>query len=413
MIATAITLSVLTAPLAAVALTLGQSVRISPVGHTVAEFSAATAPGNPQLMVASAMDNDIAGGIRCAVYVSRDGGSSWSEVPAWPSPPLKFAGDPSVAIGADGTIHAACITRTTAGARAIYTQSRDQGVTWSPVSIVTPLPGQFHRQSADKSLLAVDAAGTVYIAFSQVITSPIGTRALVVARSPDNGKTWKTRNTGADGGFCTGLVATATSVTAVFLRSDLSYATVTSTDGGDTWSAAAVLGEINGSNLPSIARDSLGRTVIAAIAGGALAPRLEISIEDDTGALVQQFQLPFPTSSTAQSGRKIQPAITAAPTGLPAVQLACKVDATTSTSGQQEVWLHTSVDQPATTPLPILVNSTVLPAGMPTHDDFAGRFPDGGDYWSLTWRSDGWQSMWVDPRTGGGPGELFTAPVTN
>ena len=84
-----------------------------------------------------------------------------------------------------------------------------------------------------------------------------------------------------------------------------------------------------------------------------------------------------------------------------------------STSGQQEVWLYTDIDQPATTPLPVLVNSTVLPPGTPSHGDFAGRFPDGGDYWPLTWRSDGCQSVWLDPRTGGGSGELFTARVTN
>src|SRR5438094_8057714 len=41
-----------------VAASIGAPVQVSPDGRTVAEFSAATAPANPHLMAASAIDHD-------------------------------------------------------------------------------------------------------------------------------------------------------------------------------------------------------------------------------------------------------------------------------------------------------------------------------------------------------------------
>jgi hypothetical protein len=49
----------------------------------VAEFSSATALGDAQLMVASAIKQVTPGRSVLAVYVSRNGGIGWSEVPAW------------------------------------------------------------------------------------------------------------------------------------------------------------------------------------------------------------------------------------------------------------------------------------------------------------------------------------------
>jgi hypothetical protein len=107
-------------------------IQVSASGEIVAEFSSTTAPGNPQLMAASAIKEITAGLTLCGVYVSRDGGNAWSEVPAWPDTGFQPVFDPWVAIGVDGTIHAVGIARTTEGGRAVYTQSRDQGVSWSP-----------------------------------------------------------------------------------------------------------------------------------------------------------------------------------------------------------------------------------------------------------------------------------------
>jgi hypothetical protein len=411
--------AILLLPAAGEAASVGQAIRVSPAGHTVAEFSAATSPLNPRLMAASAIDNDTTGRFpRCAVYVSSDGGASWSEVSAWPrSPQLQPAGDPWVAVGPDGTIHATCLAATTLGSRVVYVQSRDEGASWTAPREVTPLPARFRRQSADKDALTIGPDGSIYVCFSQILTTPIAERGLIVARSTDDGTSWTARNTGIDA-FCNGLVATADgTVTTAFVGAGIQYGTVTSTDGGESWSAPVILGTANVSNsgtinFPSIVHDMSGRTVVAEVAG-TIIPALEISIENGQGALTQQWQLPAPASPTCANGRLLHAALTAAPAGLPALQIACKTDATTTTAGRQEVWLYGAIDQPATTPPPLQTAGFELPAGKSSSDEFARRFPDGGDYWSLTWTSLGSLSMWIDPRAGGGPGELWATPVNN
>jgi hypothetical protein len=397
---------------AAESFSVGLPVQVSPAGEIVAEFSSATAPGNPQLMVASAIKRLSPAKTLCGVYVSRDGGNVWSEVPAWPDGGLQAIYDPWVAIGVEGTIHATGIARTNMGARAVYTRSSDQGLTWSPASAVTPFESKFHRRSADKDCLTVGADGTIYVVFNQVLTSPLAERGLIVARSTDQGLTWTTRDTGA-AGFPNGIVTTPRgTVTVTFVGGAVpGYGTVTSTDGGDTWAAAVALGDLNPTNgltLPSIVFDSLGRIVIGDI-GGSTTPQIEISIETTDGTLVEQRQLPRPDSDTCRNGRLIQPALTAGPDRSPAFQIGCKIDRTRSTAGNLEVWVYPSVNQPALTPVQII--GFELPAGT-SHDPFAKRFSDGGDYWSFTWKAGGWLSMWVDPRSAGGPGELFAASVT-
>ncbi len=417
MIALVTTAAIIALPLVpramAQSFSVGPFVQVSPTGETVAEFSSATAPNDPQLMVASAIKEVTPGRTLCAVYVSRDGGTVWSEVDAWPNTGFQPAFDPWVATGADGTIHVIGIARTNQGTRAVYTQSSDQGVSWSAARAVTPLDARSLHFGADKDCLTVRPDGTIYVAFSQVLTPPpIGAGELVVARSTDGGLTWTPRDSGIKGNP-NGIVADPDGAVVVTFVGGaiLGYGTVASTDGGESWGAAVRLGELNltqGLPLPSIVHDSLGRIVIGDI-GGSAAPQIEISVEDQDGNVVQQWQLPVPDSDTCRDGRLIQPALTAGLTGSPAFQVACKIDATESTAGRQEVWLYPSVDQPAQAP--VEVAGFNLPTGT-EHGPFATRFPDGGDYWSLTWAAGGWLSMWVDPRSGGGPGELMAALVT-
>ena len=392
---------------------VGPTVRVSRPGEIVAEFFAATAPGNAQLMTASAIKEVTPGRSLCTVYVSRNGGNVWSEVPAWPDTGFQPAFDPWVAIGTQGTIHATGIARTNMGTRAVYTQSRDQGFSWSSARAVTPLPAKSLRFGADKDCLTVSLDGTIYVAFSQVLTSPVGAGELVVARSTDDGLTWTPRDAGVNA-VPNGIVtAPGGTVTVTFVGGTVpGYGTVTSTDGGDTWQAPVRLGELNltqGLPLPSIVHDSLGRIVIGDI-GGSTSPQLEISIESNDGSVAQQWQLPLPDSDTCSDGRLIQPALAAGPDGSPAFQVACKVDSTVSTQGRLEVWLYPSIDQP--TLGPVLVKAIQLPAQRLSQDSFAQRFRDGGDYWSFTWTATGWLNMWVDPRSGGGPGVLRAASVT-
>lgn len=396
---------------AAQTFSIGPPIQVSPAGEIVAEFSSATATTNPQLMAASAIKEITPGKWLCEVYVSRDGGNVWSEVPAWPDSGFQAIFDPWVGIGADGIIHAIGIGKTREGNRVVYTESQDQGLSWSAATAVTPLESKSHRRGADKDCITVGADGTVYVAFTQTLTTLPAQNELIVARSTDHGVNWITRDTGA-ASIPNGIVATPEgAITVAIVGGTLAgYGTITSTDGGDTWGAPVMLGELNlsgGLPLPSIVFDSLDRIVIGDI-GGATTPQIEISIENDDGTLQQQFQLPPPDSDTCRNGRLVQPALTAGPIGSPAFQVACKVDPTKSTPGFLEVWVYLNIDQPTLSP--VLVTGFELPAGT-THDYFARRFPDGGDYWSFTWKSQGWLSMWVDPRAGGGPGELFAAAV--
>src|SRR5438477_13016474 len=69
-------------------------VRVSRAGEIVAEFFSATAPNNSQLMAASAIKRLSPSQTLCAVYVSRNGGNSWSEVPTWQDGGLQAIYDP-------------------------------------------------------------------------------------------------------------------------------------------------------------------------------------------------------------------------------------------------------------------------------------------------------------------------------
>ena len=389
---------------------------VSPAGEIVAEFSSSTWPGNPQLMAASAIRrtgtgslNDIA---RDAVYVSRDGGSTWLEVPAWPGGGLQPSFDPQVFIDNNGVIHASGIGETAEGARVLYTQSRDQGRSWSPARIVTPFPSSFRFKSEDKDNLTVAADGTIYIVFNEILTDPEGPRGLIVARSADAGRTWITRDTGG-AGFPNGIVTgPGGTVTVAFVVGVLpGYGTVTSTDGGDTWRTPVNLGDANfsqGLQLPSIVRDSRNRVVIGNLAGPNK-PIIEISVERLNGTLERQWTLPLPDSKACRQGRRMQPALADSPDRPPAFQFACKIDPTDTTPGTMEVWLYPDVDKPTLDP--VLVTRFTLPPRVP-QGPFAERFSDGGDYWSFTFGPAGWLSMWVDPRLKAGPGQLRAAPVT-
>jgi hypothetical protein len=387
-----------------VAVSIGTPVQVSPDGRTVAEFSAATAPANPRLLAASAIDHDGTGTntAHCVVYVSTDGGSNWSQVSAWPTI-VRGEFDPWVAIDGQGVIHATCVATTRVGPRVLYIQSANQGASWTNPSIVTPLAGQFRRASCDKDSLAVAADGTIYVGFDEIVGQQFS-RTLVVSSSTDNGQNWTPHDTGVAGGFCSGIVTGLNGLVTVAYLGDTGYGTVTSTDGGNTWREPVVLGTLF-FQLPAITRQSSGETIIAQVAGPT--PHLELSIEDDTGSLVSQFTLDAPSSGTCQNGRLIQPALTASPTSPAAFQIGCKVDPTRTEQGQMEVWLYPDVNQ---APVPSQVISLTLPPI--THlTPFASRFPDGGDYWSLTWLANGWLSMWVDPRLAGGPGPLMAGSV--
>jgi hypothetical protein len=110
---------------------------------------------------------------------SPDGGKSWG-----PQRHLcrrgvrvRFQYDPQIAVGADGTIYAACLDNFSPGV--VFSRSRDHGATWrAPVRV----DGSLHY--SDKPQLVISPSGRdVYIAFNARF-------ALYVASSHDYGATW-------------------------------------------------------------------------------------------------------------------------------------------------------------------------------------------------------------------------------
>jgi hypothetical protein len=395
---------------------LGSPVRLSPVGHTVGEVSIETSPTNPQAMIANTIDSDQPGTelvdqIRCAMYQSSNAGTSWIEVSAWPrTAELKPLHDPWVAVAPDGTMHATCIANVSGAGRVAYIKSIDNGLTWSQP---TTLPAYVATTGADKSVIEVGSDGRLLVCYRQ-------SSRLILAQSTNQGSSWTTKSTGINA-HCNGITTAPGGYITIATMHGSSlnlYGTTTSANNGTTWGAVRTLGQASSFTtlqFPSVVRDYAGRTVIAGSTNTTGSKRLMINTESNTGALLTQWQLPTPSSSTCSSGRLVHPQLNAAPNRLPALQIMCKVSPTQTMPGKQETWFYAVINQSTNSSAPVLASSIALPpiAVTPAPDSFAGRFPDGGYYWDITWSAGGWLSMSIDPVTGNGPGELVATPVVN
>jgi hypothetical protein len=111
----------------------------------------------------------------------------------------------------------------------------------------------------------------------------------------------------------------------------------------------------------------------------------------------------------------IQPALTAPPTGLPAFRIARKIDPTRTTEGATgSIGLseHRSAGDDATSGATAAFDLAAKGQSTGPISSFARRFPDGGDYRILTWEERGVAQHVGGSRTGGGPGELWSVPVS-
>ncbi len=394
------------------AYSVGQPVRVSPAGHNVGEVSIETSPTNPQAMIANTIDNDQPGStlidqIRCVLYNSQDGGVTWAEIPAWPLDlPIEALHDPWVAVSPDGTMHATCIARVPNGSGQVaYIRSTDNGLTWTAPTIVTPFSPTV---GADKSVIEIGSDGRLLVCYRQAGN-------LILSQSTDQGNSWTTSSTGVNA-HCGGITSAPggfITLATMHGNSLSSYGTITSADNGATWGPVRTLGQtVSGASpsFPSIVRDYTGRTVITDVNNSA--KQVMVSIEADNGGLVSQWQVVKPSSNTCNTGKLVHPQLNAAPNRLPALQIMCKIRPTETTAGKQEIWFYPVINQPNNSSAPILVSSLDLPAQTPpTPGSLASRFPDGGYYWDITWKTDGWLSVWIDPRQGKGIGELTAAAV--
>jgi hypothetical protein len=174
------------------------------------ETAIAVNPSNPNHLVAAANDyriccnttgtNDSTGW----AYVSFNGGATWTNVLA---PGLTghtggtgafhkvdAAGDPAVAIAADGTVYYANIvfSRSSFASGIAVSVSHDGGLSWDPPNMVTFVDAGnlFH----DKEFIAAGPDGTVVVTWTRFNLGAQGggyrESPIVMAISKDHGKTW-------------------------------------------------------------------------------------------------------------------------------------------------------------------------------------------------------------------------------
>lgn len=153
-------------------------VLVSQEGHRLAEFMVATNPLDANHLIIAAHDYDSlgTGTMSCVMFVSKDGGSTWTEnqrIPGLDKPHLQFDG--WVSFDQEGVAHFVCLDYFD-GASTIpfYTYSEDGGLTWADAILVEPM-----STGCDKSSLHAARDGRVYIA--------CGNR---IAYTDDRGKTW-------------------------------------------------------------------------------------------------------------------------------------------------------------------------------------------------------------------------------
>jgi hypothetical protein len=164
-------------------------------------------PTNSQNVITSA--NDYRFGFQEFVYVSMDGGNSFTDVllPGWDAATggtgqfthVAAGGDPVLAFGRDGTAYFLALvydfsfTNHTPSGVAVAS-SHDGGATWST-------PVMVHYESAnnffnDKPWIAAGAGGDVYVTWTHFNQGPHGagyvSSHIVGAVSHDHGKTWTT-----------------------------------------------------------------------------------------------------------------------------------------------------------------------------------------------------------------------------
>jgi len=119
-----------------------------------------------------------------AYSFSNDGGKNWTSgfVPPVPGSAFTF-GDPSMAVGPNGTIYYASLGADALGNSIVQmNKSTNGGMTWSPgVTVATD-------SGSDKEWIAVGPDGTIYITWSSFQTD--GSVQLRLAKSTNGGDTW-------------------------------------------------------------------------------------------------------------------------------------------------------------------------------------------------------------------------------
>lgn len=164
----------------------------APRGSRTGEFHHAIDPTDPMRIAVGMVDgDDPAGGSRCALFLSEDGGSSWSDITPTGFRTPQGQLDPWVDFDADGGLHMACIDFNSdydnGASNIVMAHSTDRGATWTTPAII---PGA----NNDREVLFFTSKDTMIYC-----TSAGG---ILLQRSTDRGATFVTLANATAGGVC-------------------------------------------------------------------------------------------------------------------------------------------------------------------------------------------------------------------
>jgi hypothetical protein len=220
----------------------GRNVDVSRSSAAQFEPSVAADPSEGRVLLAASMD-DLAD---ARVYVSTNGGASWTSQPA---PPLERGAcglsHPAVAVGPGGLqVYASLVSDTCQPADPLLyvATRRGAGGAWRVRRVGAT------RQSAydQRPSVAVDGKGRVYVAWTRLLGEFSSRQVLLLSRSADGGRTWSPprRVGGYAGVYGLDLAAAGDGVLYLAVSDGLHRRVdlLRSTDAGATWSTARRVG---------------------------------------------------------------------------------------------------------------------------------------------------------------------------
>jgi hypothetical protein len=217
--------------------------KLIPVSANQDETSVAVDPLDPQTIVAGANDYSE-GPPRAGVYVSRDGGATWTHgiIPGITSAGYQDHGDPALAFGPDGTAYYAGIAfGGPGGANALFLAvSHDGGSSWTTRFPFTSSSGSpFH----DKPYIAVAPDGDVLLTYTH-----FGAGTIMFSKSSDQGATWTPRIALGGGQFSEPVAGPDGAIYVVWANGGIQFRR--SLDGGASFEPAKTIGDANGITVP-------------------------------------------------------------------------------------------------------------------------------------------------------------------
>lgn len=200
----------------------------------------------------------LVGSASGGLWQSNDGGSSWSAVSEFPG---------SLTIGAiaqlpNGTLLVGTGDAFTAGGDGMFVSS-DGGATWTPLSSTSPTSNGSFWMLINSIAVSSTSSGTVILAATGDSAGLYGG----IARSVDDGETWKKVWTGSGG------AGTGSSMSVAFdprhtndaVADDEDGGVIYSTDGGQTWAEAHGFTAVSGARVSVAFDPSVAGSVYALV----------------------------------------------------------------------------------------------------------------------------------------------------